>query len=54
MTDELFNVNAILVKEHCIYVIIVGWGDKGFHAFPKSISMKLNVIIRLELELSYF
>ena len=27
------------------------WGNKGVHAFPKDISLKLNVIVRLEFEL---
>ena len=29
-------------------------GDKGLHTFPKSISLKLNVVARLEFELAYF
>ena len=28
-------------------------GDKGFHSFPKDISSKMNVIERLEFELTY-
>ena len=29
-------------------------GDKGVHTFPKSISLKVNVIVRLEFELAYY
>ena len=32
---------------------IVG-GNKGVHAFPKGISLKVNLIARLEFELAYF
>ena len=29
-------------------------GNKGIHDFPKSISLNMSVIVRLELELSYY
>ena len=29
-------------------------GDKGVHIFPKGICMKVNVIVEVEFELSYF
>ena len=41
----LFNVRQQLT--HC-------WRDKGVLAFPKSTSLKLNIIARLEFQLDYF
>ena len=32
---------------------IHSWGDKGFHAFRKGISLKVNIIARLVIELYY-
>ena len=29
-------------------------GDKGVHAFHKSVSKKMKVIVRLEIELAYY
>ena len=28
--------------------------DKGVHAFPKSISLKVNIIVQLGFELAYY
>ena len=30
------------------------WLDKGVHAFLKGISLKVNIIVWLEIELAYF
>ena len=30
------------------------WEDKGVHTFPKRIHPKVNVIVRLEFELTYY
>ena len=49
----LFNAKAILVEQHQRYYLTDNWRDKRVHAFPKSISPKVNVIARLEFELAY-
>ena len=36
------------------YYLTHSWRDKEAHTFPKDISLKLNVIERLEFELAYF
>ena len=35
-------------------VLTHSWEDKEVHTFPKGISLKVNVIVQLELELAYF
>ena len=53
---SLFNgistFKAILVEEQQLYHLIHSWRDKGFHTFPKS--LKVNIIVQLEFELTYF
>ena len=33
---------------------LCSWEDKGVHAFPKGICPKMNIIVRLEYELTYY
>ena len=49
-----FNAKAISVEEQKWYQLIHRWGDKGFHIFPKGMSLKVNVIARLEFELANY
>ena len=42
-----------LVEEHNLFCLICSWSNKGVHAFPKGIRVKVNVIARLEFELTY-
>ena len=50
----LFNVKAILVEEPLWYHLNHSWKrDKGVHAFPKGICMKVNVIVWLKSEITY-
>ena len=51
---EIFNAKAILIKEEQWYYLTHSWKDNGVHAFPKVISLKVNVIVWLEFKLSYF
>ena len=49
------NAKVILVEEQFCYFLTHSWEDKGVHIFPKDISKKkMNVIARLEFELTYF
>ena len=50
----LFNAKAILLEEKLWYYLTHRWEDKGFHTFPKGICPKVNVIARLEYELTYY
>ena len=34
--------------------LICNWRNKRIHTFPKGISLKVNVIVRLEFELAYY
>ena len=45
---------AFLVDEHEWYYLTHCWGDKGVHAFAKTINLKVNVTVQLEFELIYF
>ena len=45
----LFNAKAILVKQQWYYLPHCR-GDKDVHTFPKGFSLKVNVIVWLELE----
>ena len=49
---RLFNAKAILLEEQ--YYLTHSWDDKGVHTFPKGICPKVNVIARLEYELTYY
>ena len=46
----LFNAKAILVKEQQWYYLTHNLGDKGIYTFPKSISLKVNIIVQLEFK----
>ena len=41
-------------KTVLILFITNRWWNKGVHAFPKGISLKVNVIVWLELKLAYY
>ena len=47
----LFNANTILVEEYLWYDLTHIWGGDGVNIFPKCISQKINVKVRLEFEL---
>ena len=51
---RLFNAKAILLEEQWWYYLTHSWEDKGVHTFPKGICPKMNVIARLEYELTYY
>ena len=51
---RLFNAKAILLEEQLWYYLTHSWEDKGFYTFPKGICPKVNVITRLEYELTYY
>ena len=49
----LFNAKTILVEEQQWYHSTHSWAEiKGFNIFPKAINPKVNVIVRLEFELT--
>ena len=43
-----------MVEEQQWYKLIHSWGLWGFNSFPKGISPKVNIIVQLEFELTYF
>ena len=45
---------SILVEEQQWYNLNHSWGDKRVHTFPKDISLKMNIITQLDLELSHY
>ena len=52
----LFNTETILVEAQQWYYLTHGYsggGDKEVHTFPKGINSKVNVIARVEFELTY-
>ena len=49
----LVNARAILVEGQWLYHHIYSWWNKGVHAFPWGINLKVNVIPWLEFELAY-
>ena len=51
---RLSNDKAILLEEQWGYYLTHSWEDKGVHTFPKGICAKVNVIARLEYELTYY
>ena len=46
----LFNAKVILVEGQYWYYLTHSWRDKDVHKFLKGISMKVNIIARLELD----
>ena len=48
------NAKFILLKDQQYYYLTHSWGDKWVHAFPKGISLNVNVIVQLEFEVAYF
>ena len=46
----LVNSKAILIEEQQWYYLTYDWRDKVVHAFSKNISLKMNVIVRLDFE----
>ena len=50
----LFNAKATLVDNKQWYYLTHNWGDKGIQTFPKGISLKVTVIVQLEIKLTYF
>ena len=51
---RLFNAKAILLEEQWWCYLTHSWEDKGVHTFLKGICPKVNVIARLEYELTYY
>ena len=51
---RLFNAKLNLIEEYRWYYWTHLWKNKGVHAFPKGISLKLNVITQKEFELAYY
>ena len=51
---RLFNAKAILLEEQSWYYLSHSWEDKGVHTFLKGIFPKVNVIVWLEYELTYY
>ena len=51
--SELFNVKTMFVEWHRWNYWTHSGGNKGVHAFPKSINPKVNVIAKLKFELAY-
>ena len=49
----LFEAKVILVKQHW-HNLTSSWEYKWVHAFPKSISPKVNVIAGLKFKLAYY
>ena len=49
----LLNSKAIHVKEQQLYYLTHNSRDKGVHTFPKAISLKMNIKVKLEFELTY-
>ena len=55
MSGEIVKIRKrfpILVS--VLFRLLNSRGDKGVHAFPKRINLKINVIAQLEFELAYF
>ena len=48
----LFNAKAIIIEEQQWYYLTHSWEDKGVYTFPKGICPKVNVIARLQFELT--
>ena len=51
---SLFNGISTSVEEQLWFYLTHSQEDKGFYTFPKSICPKVNVIARLEYELTYY
>ena len=50
----LFNAKGTIVERQQWYYLILSCGDKEVHIFPKGISPRVNIIARLEFELSHY
>ena len=50
---ELFNAKVILVEKQWYY-LTHNWRDQGVHTFLLGISLKVNIIARLQFEVAYF
>ena len=50
----LFNAKAFLLGEQQCSFLTHSWEDMGVQAFPKGISLKVNVIAWLEFELTHY
>ena len=48
------NTKSILLEEQLWYYLTYCWEDKEVHTFPKGICPNVNVIARLEFELTYY
>ena len=53
-THRLFHAKAILVERQKLNYLTHSWGDNRVYTFPKSISLKVNTIVQLEFELTYY
>ena len=49
---RLFNAKAILLQEQQWYYLTHSWEDMEVHGIPKGICPKVNVIARLEYDLT--
>ena len=49
---RLFNASCL--EEQLWYYLTHSWEDKGVHTFPKGICPKVNVIARLDFQLTYY
>ena len=46
-------MKAFILEEQQWYYLTNIWGNKGVHAFPKGITLKVNIIALLEFELTH-
>ena len=53
-TKKVWKLYLMILVYIYIYIYIYTWRNKEVHTFPKDISPKMNVIERLEFELSYY
>ena len=44
--------NTLLIRPMAQYYLTHSWEDKGIHTFPKGNCLKVNIIARLEFELT--
>ena len=50
----LFNAKAIFVERELWYYLTYSWENKRVHAFPKGISSKVNLVVRVAFKLTYY
>ena len=50
---SLYNAKSILVEKQLWYYLTFIWSRKEVDTFHKSISSKVNIIMWMEIELSY-